>query len=136
VPPSQIEHSNKNQDRSQLMRRNLRRKGGEGKEEVALPERIAPEVEVEMDAMPSPPSRTTRPTSPSRTTCPASSSRTSRATPRRCPGRRSRRLPQPSPPPPRLATRLRCSRGLVFFLGGLRERMGPNGWNIYRGRPN
>jgi hypothetical protein len=33
------------------MRRNHRRKGEEGNEEVALPERIVPEVE--MDAMPS-----------------------------------------------------------------------------------
>jgi hypothetical protein len=67
------------------MHRNPRRKGEERKEEVALPERIAREVE--MDAMPSPPSRTTRPASPSRTTRPASPSRTSQAAQHRCPGR-------------------------------------------------
>jgi hypothetical protein len=124
------------------MRTNPRRKGEEGKEEVALPERIAPEVE--MHALPSLPSRTTRPASPSRITRPTSPSRTSQAKPRHCPGRvtpmqppnpansRRHRLPQQPPSPPRLASRLRRElflflRGGVFFPGGVREQTGRNG---------
>jgi hypothetical protein len=102
-----------------------------------------------MDAMPSPPSRTTRPASPSRT---------SQATPRRRRGQveRTASLSRPIMPTQSLTpadaaaattttTRLETSPRAVsfpgvlagvFFPGGVKERTGWNDWEIYQGRPN